>query len=259
MEEIMDYGLKGKVALVTGTASQVGIGKAVCLTLAKEGCDIISTDINLAGAKQTADAVKALGRKAIALKADVTKSFEIDEMVKAALKEFGRIDILVNNAGGNTKLLEPFLESKQETWENDMALNLYSAMNCVKAVIPGMVERKYGKIINFSSIVAKLGVAIGSYSASKAAVSAFTRGVATQYGPSGINCNAIAPGIVKTNFYAGIGGIADQIFNEMAGMAPLKRNQTVEDIADAVAFLASDVSKSITGQCLHVDSGLVML
>jgi len=121
----MDYGLTGKVALVTGTASQVGMGKTICLTLAKEGCDIISTDINLEGAKQTADAVKALGRKAVAFKVDITKGDDVNAMVNAALKEMGKIDILVNTAGGNSKLGDQFLESKQETWEKDMALNLY--------------------------------------------------------------------------------------------------------------------------------------
>ena len=97
----MDYGLKGKIALVTGTASQVGMGNAICLTLAKEGCVIVSADINLEGAKQTADAVKALGTKSIALKVDVTKGTDIDDMVQAAIKEMGKIDILVNNAAGN--------------------------------------------------------------------------------------------------------------------------------------------------------------
>ncbi len=111
----MDYGLQGKIALVTGTASQVGMGKAISLTLAKEGCDIVSADIDFEGAKQTAVAVKALGRKVIALKVDVAKSSEVEEMVKAALKEFGRIDILVNTAGGNFGLGIPFFQSKQET------------------------------------------------------------------------------------------------------------------------------------------------
>jgi NAD(P)-dependent dehydrogenase (short-subunit alcohol dehydrogenase family) len=257
----MDYGLKGKIALVTGTASQVGIGKAICLTLAKEGCDIISADINLDGAKQTADAVKALGRKAIALKVDVTKAADIEAVVKEAIKEMGQIDILVNNAGGNSKLGEQFQDSKQETWERDMALNLYSAMNFSKAVIPGMVDRKWGKVVNFSSIVAKLGVAgPSSYSASKAAVNAFTRGLATQYGPSNINVNAVAPGMLKTNFYNALPGqVTTQIFSEVAQLTPLKRDQSVEDLANAVAFLVSDVSKNITGQCIQVDSGLVML
>jgi NAD(P)-dependent dehydrogenase (short-subunit alcohol dehydrogenase family) len=256
----MDYGLTGKIALVTGTASQVGIGKAICLALAKEGCDIISADINIEGAKQTADAVKATGRNSIALKVDVTKRADIDAMVQAAIKEMGKIDILVNNAGGNSKLGEQFLDSKEETWEKDMALNLYSAMNCSRAVLPGMVERKFGKIVNFSSIVAKLGVGgPGSYSASKAAINAFTRGLATQYGPSNINVNAVAPGMLKTNFYAALPGqVINHIFSEVASMTPLKRDQSVEDIANAVAFLVSDVSKNITGQCIQVDSGLVM-
>ena len=147
----MDYGLQGKIALVTGTASQVGMGKAICLTLAKEGCDIVSADIDLEGAKQTAAAVKTVGRKAIALKADVAKSSEVEEMTKVALKEFGKIDILVNTAGLKAMIGVPFMESKQETWEKNIAVNLYGTMNCAKAVIPGMIERKYGKIINFSS------------------------------------------------------------------------------------------------------------
>jgi NAD(P)-dependent dehydrogenase (short-subunit alcohol dehydrogenase family) len=154
----------------------------------------------------------------------------------------------------------PFLESKQEAWEKDLAVNLYGTMNCVKAVIPGMVEHKYGKIINFSSIVAKIGVDLTSYAAAKAAVSAFTRGLAVQYGPSGINVNAVAPGMVKTSFFAKWEEKPlDQLFAAVASTAPLRRNQTVEDIANAVAFLASDVSKNITGQVLHVDSGMVML
>jgi NAD(P)-dependent dehydrogenase (short-subunit alcohol dehydrogenase family) len=256
----MDYGLKGKVALVTGTASQVGMGKAICLTLAQEGCDIVSTDINLEGAKQTADAVKALGRKCIAFKVDVTKGADVDAMVKAALKEFGKIDILVNNAGGNMIMGTPFLEQNSDMWNKDMALNLYGTMNCSKAVVPGMAERKYGKIINFSSIVAKWSLGgPGSYAASKAAVLSFTRGLASQFGPSNINVNAIAPGMVNTNFFGALpGNVQTAMFAEVAGMAPLKRNQEVSDIANAVAFLSSDVSRNITGQCIQVDSGLVM-
>ena len=178
----MDYGLKGKIALVTGTASQTGMGNAICVTLAKEGCDIVSADIDLEGAQKTADAIKILGRKAIAVKVNITKGSEVDEMVNTALKKFGKIDILVNTAGLSAMSGVPFLESKQEAWEKDLAVNLYGTMNCVKAVIPGMVEHKYGKIINFSSIVAKIGVDLTSYAAAKAAVSAFTRGLAVQYG-----------------------------------------------------------------------------
>jgi NAD(P)-dependent dehydrogenase (short-subunit alcohol dehydrogenase family) len=253
----MDYGLQGKTALITGTASQVGMGKAICLTLAKEGCTIISTDMDLEGAQQTVEAVIAMGGKGIALKVDVTEGSEVTEMVKIVLKEFGKIDILINNAGLNAGQGVPFLESKQEMWEKDIAVNLYGTMNCAKAVIPGMVIHKYGKIINFSSIAAQQGG--GSYSAAKAAVIAFTRGLATEFGPSGINVNAIAPAVVKTQFFASIGERANQMFKDVATFAPLRRNQTVEDIANAVAFLASDGSKDITGQCIQINSGLFML
>ena len=239
----MDYMLQGKVALVTGTASQIGMGQAICLTLAKEGCDIVSTDIDLDGAKQTAAAVKALGRKAISFKVDVANSAEVEETVKTALKEFGKIDILVNTAGLNAGLGVPFMESKRVIWEKDMAVNLYGTMNCVQAVIPGMVERKYGKIINFSSVGAKTG-APGSYSAAKAAVLALTRGLATQFGPSGINVNAVAPGTLKTQFFAGYSGErVNKMTEDMAARVPMRRIQTVQDIANATAFLASDVSQ----------------
>ena len=254
----MDYGLKGKVAVVTGTASQVGMGNTICLTLAKEGCDIVSADMDLEGANKTAAAVKALGRKAIAVKVDVTKYAEVEEMAKAALKEFGKIDILVNTAGLNAGMGSSFLQQKQEVWEKDMAVNVYGTMNCAKAVVPSMIEHKYGKIINFSSIVAKMAGGPSSYSAAKAAVLSVTRGLANQYAASNINVNAIAPGMVQTKFFAAIGERADKMFEKMAEMAPLKRNQTTEDIANAVAFLASDVSRNITGQCLQVDSGMVM-
>jgi len=255
----MDYGLQDKVAMVTGTASQVGLGKTICLTLAKEGCDVISVDIDLKGAKQTAMEVKAIGRKAIALQVDVAKSSEVEELVKAALKEFGKIDILVNTAGLNAELGVPFLESKQDMWEKTLAVNLYGTMNCSKAVIPGMIEREYGKIINFSSVAAKTN-GPGSYAAAKAAIMAFTRGLAAQFGQSNINVNTIAPGVIKTKFAANLDEeLVDRINEDFAARSPLRRNQTADDIANAVAFLASDVSKNITGQCIQVDSGLVML
>jgi 3-oxoacyl-[acyl-carrier protein] reductase len=252
----MDFGLVDKVALVTGTASQTGIGKAVAITLAKEGCDIISCDIDLEGAQQTADEVKSLGRKALAFKTDVAKKAEVGDMVKAALKEFGKIDILVNTAGlasGGG----PFLEQPEEYWEKDIGVNLYGTMNCIKAVVPGMIERKSGKIINFSSISGRIGLPI-SYAAAKGAVINITRGFAKEYGPYGINVNGIAPGMVSTAFHGGGKGLSPEMAERFSNSVPLKRVQTVEDIANAVAFLASDVSKNITGQTLQVDSGFYM-
>ena len=151
----MDYHLRDKIAIVTGTASQVGMGKAICLNLAKEGTNIVSVDIDLIGARETAATIESLGCKSIALMADVSKNYQVEEMVKNALTKFGKIDILINNAGLNAGGLTPFLDSKVETWERDLAVNLFGTMNCTKAVIPTMVEHKYGKIINISSAMAK--------------------------------------------------------------------------------------------------------
>ena len=248
----MDLGFKGKVALVTGTASQIGMGKAISLTLAKEGCDIISADIDLEGAQKTADEVKALGVKAIALKADVANRAEVDDMVNAALAEFGKIDILVNTAG-LTAGGGPFIQQKKEIWDKDINVNFYGTMNCCQAVLPGMVEHQYGKIINFSSGVARSGgFGGGSYAPAKGAVLTLTKGLAIEFGDKGINVNGIAPGMAATNF--GGGGIArdPERAKAMASRFPLKRLTTVEDIANTVAFLASDISSGIAGHTIDV-------
>lgn len=254
----MDLKLEGKVALVTGTASQIGMGNAICKYLASEGCDIISVDIDLRGAQETADAVKALGKKAVAYKTDVSKGDEVNTTVQAALKEFGRIDILVNTAGLAAGGPMPFIEQKHETWEKDIGVNLYGTMFFSQAVLPSMIENNYGKIVNFASIAARQPL-LGSYSAAKAAVISITHGLATQYGPNGINANAIAPGMLQTNFFGEPDERMKQMMEGMASRVPTRRIQTVEDIANAVGFLVSDVSKNITGQCLQVDSGLVMM
>ncbi len=252
----MDFGLVDKVALITGSGSQIGIGKAVAITLAKEGCNIISCDIDLEGAKKTADEVITLGRKALAFKTDVSIKAEVVETVKSVLKEFGKIDILVNTAGsasgGGT-----FLEQAEEYWEKDISVNLFGTMNCIKAVLPGMMERKYGKIINFSSVSSRIGLPI-SYAAAKGAVLNITRGFAKEYGPYGINVNGVAPSMVSTKFHGGGKGLSPEMIQRFAPEFPLRRIQTVEDIANAVAFLASDVSRNITGQTLQVDSGMIM-
>ena len=254
----MDLKLGGRVALVTGTASQIGMGNAICKYLAGEGCDIISVDIDLKGAQETANAVKALGKKAVAYKADVSNEDEVNETVQSALKEFGRIDILINTAGIASGGPVPFLESKQETWNKDIGVNLYGTMLFSKAVLPNMIENDYGKIVNFASIAARQPL-LGSYSAAKAAVISITHGLAAQYGPNGINANAIAPGMLQTNFFGELDERMKQMMEGMASRVPTRRIQTVEDIANAVGFLVSDVSKNITGQCLQVDSGLVMM
>jgi NAD(P)-dependent dehydrogenase (short-subunit alcohol dehydrogenase family) len=254
----MELGLKGKVALITGTASQIGMGKVIALTLAREGCDIISCDIDIAGAEKTAAEVRALNRKAIVLKVDVINRDQVNEMVQSALKIFGKIDILAGVAGG-AAFSGPLASAKLEAIDKEVNLNLMGAIHCTKAVLPGMIEKKYGKIILISSNAGIIGVPGGSgYSAAKAGVIGFTRSIAREAGPSGININNIAPGLVMTNFYGGEG--APMLPPELRKSAdnPLGKITTTQDIANMVAFLASDVSGSITGQCIVIDGGQTM-
>jgi NAD(P)-dependent dehydrogenase (short-subunit alcohol dehydrogenase family) len=259
-EETMDLGFKDKVALITGTASQIGIGKTIALTLAREGCDIIGMDMDLEGAEKTAAEIKALGRKANAFKANVGIKAEVGDAVKKALKEFGKIDILVNTAGGTSRT-GPLVESAEEAWEQDINTNLYGTMNCSKAVLPQMIERRYGKIVNFASIAMKIfspkhGV---SYGIAKAAVVALTMKVAVEVGASGINVNCIAPGGIPTNFQR----LDEKGINEFKQReipkTPIGRLTTTQDIANTVAFLTSDISSAITGQLIVVDGGRTLM
>jgi len=252
----MDLSLEGKVALVTGTGSQIGFGRCIALTLAKEGCDIIGTDKDIEGANQTAAEVRALGRQTIALKADVTKSAEVNRMVKAALAKLGKIDILVNNAGG-ASAAKPFVEKTEEDWDYDINLNIRGVFNCTKAVLPHMIERRKGKIIIISSGAGKVGLPYHStYSAAKGAAITFTKALALEVIDYGINVNCIAPNIGDTNFLIH-SEINRDFFKQAVEITPAKRATTPQDVANAVVFLVSDVSSYILGQALSVDGGVV--
>jgi len=251
----MDLGLKGKVAVVTGAGSQIGFGKGIAVTLAKEGCDLVVNDINLEGARKTADEIEALGCKAIALKADVTRSSEVNDMVKKALEQFGKIDILVNNAGGHTPI-KPFIDKVETDWDREISMNLKGVLVCTRAVLDQMIEHKSGKIISISSIAGKIGAPGGGlYAATKAGVIAFSKSMAAELGPLGINVNCIAPGPGQTNF-----NVIDppDLIQEFMKMAPSRRYVLPQDIANAVAFLASDVSSHIMGQVITIDGGFTM-
>ncbi len=252
----MESGLEGKVALVTGAGSQIGFGKAIALTLAKDGCDVVVADIDLEGAKQTSAEIEALGRKSIAVKADVSGSTEVKDMVKAALEQFGRIDILVNNAGACTPP-KPFLEMTEAECDADININLKGVMNCTRAVLSGMIERKYGKIINISSGAGIEGGDITPvYAAAKAGVIAFTKSIAKGVASSGINVNSVAPGLANTGFAR---QAPPGMLDGFAKNIPLGRLTEPQDIANTVVFLASDAAGDIVGQTLSVDGGMLML
>jgi len=281
----MELGIKGKVALVTGSGSQIGMGKAIALTLAKEGCDVACVDIDLDGATKTAAEIKALGKKAFAYKVDVSKQDDVKNCVAAAIKDLGKIDILVNTAGGTAgggPLYPPAggppmgppgggpppgapagarppappaaTISQEDKWYRDIGINFYGPLYFSKAVLPGMTERKWGKIVNFSSAVAINGMAgSSSYAGAKAAVMVFTKCLAQEVGPSNINVNCLAPTMVLTNFgtHAQMAQDAKRVA-EMAQRLTLRRMTSPQDIANTVLYLVSDMSSSMTGQCLSI-------
>jgi NAD(P)-dependent dehydrogenase (short-subunit alcohol dehydrogenase family) len=249
----MELGLKDKVALVTGAGSQIGFGKAISLALAKEGCHVVLTDVDLGGTKQSAVEVQALGRKAMALKMDVTSRAEVQSAVKEAIDEFGKIDILVNNAGVCSGI-KPFIKTTESDWDKDINVNIKGVLYCTQAVLPGMIERKFGKIIN---IVTGGGIDGGpnacTYALTKGGVIIFTKSLAVEVAPSGINVNCIAPGYAMTGFAR---NAPPGMVEKFAKTVPLGRLTDVEDIANSVVFLASNAASDIIGQTIRV-SGTV--
>jgi 3-oxoacyl-[acyl-carrier protein] reductase len=253
----MDLKLKGKVALVTGAGSQKGFGKGIALILAENGCDIIANDVDLEGAQKTADEVVKLGCKSIAVKADITQTSEVQAMVDTAVKKFGKIDILVNNAGRATTPM-PFVETPEKNWHTVFNLNVFGTFYCTQAVLPHMLKRKYGKIINIISGAAFDGSpGFIHYGASKGAIFTFTRGLAREVTPSGVTVNSIAPGIGDTNFLKN-GGFPEGEINRALPVIPSGRSTTPEDIGNLVAFLSSDLAGNIVGQVFIVDGGVLM-
>jgi 3-oxoacyl-[acyl-carrier protein] reductase len=251
----MDLGLDGKVALVTGAGSPVGFGRGIALTLASAGCDIVANDIDQEGAEKTAAEVEALGRKAMVVKADVTNMAEVNKMVKAVMEKIGKIDVLVNNAGRATEP-RPFVETPEKNWEIVFNLNIYGVFNCTKAVLPHMIERKSGKIINISSGAGFSGMPrCVAYGASKAAIIAFTKGLAMEVISSGIRVNSVAPGLGDTNFLSTANFPEDELEHALP-MIPTGKTTTPQDVGNMVAYLASDISDNIIGQTYLVDGGM---
>jgi 2-hydroxycyclohexanecarboxyl-CoA dehydrogenase len=254
----MDLGLTGKVAIVTGAGSQIGFGNGVALTLAQEGCQVVCADKDLAGAKKTAASIEAAGGKALAVGCDITKKAEVDALVASTLAAFGHIDILVANAGG-TLGRKPFLEQDEAIWEWELALNLKGCLLCSQAVLPHMIARKYGKIINIASETAKMVtpfMGVSMYSIAKAGVYKFTRDLAVVAIQDGVYVNCVSPGAsLHTDFMTREipdKAAAAEIFKKET---PDGKMTTPKDIATAVAFFASDLTGHIVGQVLSVSGG----
>jgi NAD(P)-dependent dehydrogenase (short-subunit alcohol dehydrogenase family) len=266
---MMDLGLKNRVALVTGAGSQIGFGREIALLLAKEGCEAVAvTDVNLDDVSKTAAAVKNLGTRALAVKADVTREDEVGAMVDRVAAEFGRIDILCNVAGGILHKDNMALETQdEETWDKQISLNLFGTMLVTRAVLPIMRQRRYGTIVNIGSgSTHQYTMGVGMYAISKAAIDVFTKQLAMAEAKSGIRANCVAPGPAPTNFgavfRAGMPPLSEDETKArreaMARTMPLGRIGTAADVAYATAFLASDLTGYVTGQVFHVSGGSVM-
>ena len=247
--------LEGKVAIVTGAGRDgKGIGRSIALALAGQGADIVIADFVPEAAEAVAQDVRSLGRRAVAVKADVSKPADADAIVQKALDEFGKVDILVNNAGITRDAL--IARMSEEDWDSVIGTNLKGTFNCTKAVTRPMLKQRSGKIVNIASVMGIIGnVGQANYSASKAGIIALTKTTAKELGARGINVNAVAPGFIQT---AMTDELPDSVRENIAGRIPVNRLGTSEDVAKLVLFLCTDDSDYITGQVVNVDGGMVM-
>ncbi|MED3552224.1 3-oxoacyl-[acyl-carrier-protein] reductase [Cytobacillus praedii] len=245
--------LEGKVALVTGASR--GIGREIALGLAKQGADVV---VNYSGSEERANQVvaeiKELGRNAIAVQCDVSNGESVANMVKATIDTYGKLDILVNNAGITKDNL--LMRMKEEEWDDVININLKGVFLCTKAVTRQMMKQRSGRIINISSIVGVSGnPGQANYVAAKSGVIGLTKTTAKELSSRGITVNAIAPGFITTDM---TDKLTEDVKDLMLKQIPLARFGEPSDIANVVVFLASEDSRYMTGQTLHVDGGMVM-
>jgi NAD(P)-dependent dehydrogenase (short-subunit alcohol dehydrogenase family) len=262
--------LADKVALVTGGGA--GIGRAIALAMAREGAALLVADIQPRAAEATAQEVQALGGKAAALIADVSREAQVRQMVEEGIRRCGRLDILVNNAGIVPGLGLPFTRQVEADWDRVFTVNLKSVFLACKAIAPHFMERRTGTIVNISSIAGPLSSqTMPSYSVAKMGVVTLTKIIAKDLAGYGVTVNAICPGLLYTDMWKKIGEVIRQTDPTYADMeprqmferrvqewVPMKREQTPEDIGHAAVFLASEQARNITGQVLMVDGGIVM-
>jgi len=258
----VDLGLEGKIALVTGAGG--GIGKETALSFAREGVGIGVVEMDASRAEDTVNEIKTLGRRAIPLVADVSNLDEVNQIVKKVVDEFGRIDVLVNAVGASTTtgagtVIKDFQDMEEKIWRRDVDFCFFTVLNCTKAVVDHMIERKYGKVVNILSD-AYLGRDRGMsiYGAAKSAIATFSKTIARELAQYGINVNCVSPGATYSLTMASTLDDSD-VKQKMMRAYPLAKARgdlgRPEDIADAIVFLASDRASWVTGQVLSVSGG----
>jgi 2-hydroxycyclohexanecarboxyl-CoA dehydrogenase len=245
-------GLDGRVALVTGAAS--GIGRAVALRLGDEGCRVAAVDLNLEGARATAAELRDRGR---ALQADVAHLSAVRAAVAAAERDLGPVEVLVSCAGWD--VVQPFVESSEETWDRVIAVNLRGTIACTRAVLDGMIERNGGAIVNISSDAGRVGSS-GEvvYSGAKAGIIGFSKAVAREVARHGVRVNVVCPGPTDTPMMDATRQANPRLGDSLVRAIPFRRLARPEEIAAAVAFFASEEAAFVTGQTLSVSGGLTM-
>jgi 3-oxoacyl-[acyl-carrier protein] reductase len=247
--------LNDRVAIVTGSAR--GIGREIALKLAEVGADVVVNDIEAATEplEKVVQEIKALGRKSLAVTADVSSTADVNHLMDTAVNEFGKIDILVNNAGVTRDNL--LMKMTDEEWDTVLNIDLKSAFLCTRAVIRHMLRQRSGRIISIASVVGMIGNAgQANYSSAKAGIIGFTKSIAKEVGSRSITVNAIAPGYIQTKMTE---QLSDEQSQEMLKHIPLASLGTPRDVAEAVAFLASDEARYITGHVLNVDGGMALI
>jgi 3-oxoacyl-[acyl-carrier protein] reductase len=253
--------LKDRVAIVTGGSK--GIGKAICLKFAEEGCDVVVNARHIEDARKVADEVKALGQKSLAIVANVADSASVNDMVEQTIKEFGKVDILVNNAGGTELANDSVVEdTTEEDWDRIVGVNLKGQFLTCRAVVPHMKKNGYGKIINVSSMGAIHPPApIVHYHSAKGGVLSLTTNLAFELARSNITVNAILPGPIRTEFFTELlKGKSEEedraFFSMLDSKVPMRRMGLPEEVAGVALFLASGLSSYVTGEAINVGGGL---
>jgi len=249
--------LQDKVAIITGSGG--GIGRGIALKFGSLGAKVVVADLKWGGAQETVSLLEKTGAKGLALSTDITDQAQVQDMVKTTLSTFGKLDILVNNAGWD--IVEPFTKNKPDLWDKVIAINLKGPIYCTRAVLDHFMEKKYGKIVNISSDAGRVGSSGEAvYSACKGGIIAFTKTIAREMARYQINVNCVCPGPTDTPLLAEItkGETGAKIIDAMTKAVPFRRLAKPEDIAGAVAFLASDDAGFVTGQTLSVSGGLTM-
>jgi 2-hydroxycyclohexanecarboxyl-CoA dehydrogenase len=250
--------MRERVALVTGGAR--GIGRAIALALAEDGRAVAVADLRTGDAKRTAAAVEAAGARAAAVPLDVTAPSSVGEAVRLTAERLGPVEVLVNNAGWDE--LRPFLQTDEPFWERVIEINFKGCLRTTKAVLPGMIDAGWGRIVNIGSDAGRVGSSHESiYAGAKAGVIAFTKTIAREVARSGVTANAVCPGPTRTHLLEGMAeaeGAGATLVDSLTRAVPMRRLGEPEDVAAAVAFLGSERAGYITGQTLSVSGGLTM-